>query len=56
MARAQGRRIGRVAYEFWTGFNDAMSNNDEFKHHFRARKASPQHWYDLSAILMPLSL
>lgn len=34
--------------EFWTGFNDAMSNNDEFKHHFRARKASPQHWYDLS--------
>ena len=34
--------------EFWTGFNDAMSNNDTFKHHFRARKASPQHWYDLS--------
>lgn len=34
--------------EFWTGFNDAMSNNDEFKHHFRVRKASPQHWYDLS--------
>ncbi|MBP5344904.1 MAG: DUF4268 domain-containing protein [Bacteroidales bacterium] len=34
--------------EFWTGFNDAMSNNDEFKRHFRTRKASPQHWYDLS--------
>ncbi|MBO7051247.1 MAG: DUF4268 domain-containing protein [Prevotella sp.] len=34
--------------EFWTGFNDAMSNNEEFKHHFRARKASAQHWYDLS--------
>ena len=34
--------------EFWTGFNDAMSNNDKFKYHFRARKASPQHWYDLS--------
>ena len=34
--------------EFWTGFIDAMSNNDTFKHHFRARKASPQHWYDLS--------
>ena len=34
--------------EFWTGFNDAMSNNDDFKHNFRARKASPQHWYDLS--------
>lgn len=34
--------------EFWTGFNDAMSNNDEFKHHFRVRKASPHHWYDLS--------
>ena len=34
--------------EFWNGFNDAMSNNDEFKHHFRVRKASPQHWYDLS--------
>ena len=34
--------------EFWNGFNDAMSNNDVFKHHFRARKASPQHWYDLS--------
>ncbi|MDY3966189.1 MAG: DUF4268 domain-containing protein, partial [Prevotella sp.] len=34
--------------EFWTGFNDAMSNNDSFKQHFRARKAMPQHWYDLS--------
>ena len=34
--------------EFWTGFNDAMSNNDTFKHHFRSRKASPQHWYELS--------
>ena len=34
--------------EFWNGFNDAMNNNDEFKHYFRARKASPQHWYDLS--------
>lgn len=34
--------------EFWNGFNDVMSNNDVFKHHFRARKASPQHWYDLS--------
>lgn len=34
--------------EFWTCFNDAMSNNDSFKHHFRARKAMPQHWYDLS--------
>lgn len=34
--------------EFWTGFNDTMSNNDTFKHHFRLRKASPQHWYDLS--------
>ena len=34
--------------EFWTGFNDAMNNNDVFKHHFRSRKASPQHWYDLS--------
>jgi len=34
--------------EFWNGFNEAMSDNDEFKHHFRARKASPQHWYDLS--------
>jgi hypothetical protein len=34
--------------DFWTGFNEAMSNNDDFKRHFRARKASPQHWYDLS--------
>lgn len=34
--------------EFWTGFNDSMNNNETFKHHFRARKASPQHWYDLS--------
>ena len=34
--------------EFWTGFNDAMNNNDLFKNHFRTRKASPQHWYDLS--------
>ena len=34
--------------EFWTGFNDAMSNNELFTHNFRTRKASPQHWYDLS--------
>ena len=34
--------------DFWTGFNDAMSNNSDFNHHFRKRKASPQHWYDLS--------
>ena len=34
--------------EFWTGFNDAMSNNNEFTRNFHARKASPQHWYDLS--------
>ena len=34
--------------EFWTGFNDAMSNNSDFTRNFHARKASPQHWYDLS--------
>lgn len=34
--------------EFWSGFNDAMSNNNEFSHHFRMRKALAQHWYDLS--------
>ena len=34
--------------EFWTGFNDAMSNNNDFTRNFHARKASPQHWYDLS--------
>lgn len=34
--------------EFWTGFNDAMSNNNEFTRNFHARKAFPQHWYDLS--------
>lgn len=34
--------------EFWTGFNDAMSNNSEFIQNFRLRKAAPQHYYDLS--------
>lgn len=34
--------------EFWTGFNEAMSNNHDFTHLFRMRKATPQHWYDLS--------
>lgn len=39
---------GLLKLEFWTGFNDAMNNNDAFKHHFRIRKATSQHWYDLS--------
>ncbi len=34
--------------DFWTGFNDEMSNSMEFQKMFRTRKASPQHWYDLS--------
>ena len=34
--------------DFWSGFNDAMSNNADFVRHFRLRKASPHHWYDLS--------
>ena len=34
--------------DFWTGFNEEMSNNTEFQKNFRTRKASPQHWYDLS--------
>lgn len=34
--------------EFWTSFNEIMSNNTNFTHNFRNRKASPQHWYDLS--------
>ncbi len=34
--------------EFWTGFNEEMSHNEDFKREFRSRKAQPQHWYDLS--------
>ncbi len=34
--------------EFWTSFNDAMTSNYEFRRYFRIRKASSQHWYDLS--------
>ena len=34
--------------EFWTGFNDAMTNNKDFTQNFRLRKAAPQHYYDLS--------
>ena len=34
--------------EFWTGFNEAMSDNNDFTRNFHARKAMPQHWYDLS--------
>lgn len=34
--------------DFWTGFNDAMNNNNDFTHHFRTHKPSPQHSYDLS--------
>ena len=36
--------------DFWTGFNDEMSNSMEFQKMFRTRKASPQHWYDLSIV------
>lgn len=34
--------------EFWTSFNDAMTSNSKFRRYFRTRKASSQHWYDLS--------
>lgn len=34
--------------DFWSGFNDVMSNNLDFTRHFRLRKAAPHHWYDLS--------
>lgn len=34
--------------EFWTGFNEAMNNNDEFTRKFRTCKAVPHHWYYLS--------
>lgn len=34
--------------DFWTSFNDAMRNNNDFTRHFRLRKPCPQHWYDLS--------
>ena len=34
--------------DFWSGFNDTMSNNDDFARHFRLRKAAPHNWYDLS--------
>lgn len=33
--------------DFWSGFNDVMSNNLDFTRHFRLRKAAPHHWYDL---------
>ena len=34
--------------DFWTSFNEAVSQNDSFTQAFRTRKANPQHWYDLS--------
>lgn len=34
--------------DFWTSFNDAVSQNEKFTQSFRTRKANPQHWYDLS--------
>lgn len=34
--------------EFWTAFNDYAAQNKPFMKEFSLRKASPQHWYDLS--------
>ncbi|MBP5582381.1 MAG: DUF4268 domain-containing protein [Bacteroidales bacterium] len=34
--------------DFWSCFNDAMSNNSDFIRNFHFRKPSPNHWYDLS--------
>ena len=34
--------------DFWTGFNDAMNNNDRFIKEFSTRKAATHHWYNLS--------
>ncbi len=34
--------------EFWSGFNEAMSVNQDFTRHFHSRKAAAHNWYDLS--------
>lgn len=34
--------------DFWSGFNDTMSNNNDFARLFRLRKAAPHNSYDLS--------
>lgn len=36
-----------LKFNFWTGFNEAMSNNKDFTYYFRSRKVYPQHWYNL---------
>ena len=38
----------QLLLKFWSGFNDYVSNSDEFKKQFTPRKAQPHHWYDLS--------
>ncbi len=37
-----------LKFDFWTGFNESMSSNKNFTHNFRLRKATSNHWYDLS--------
>ncbi len=46
MENLSGTKLLRL--DFWSGFNDTMSNNTDFARHFRLRKAAPHHWYDLS--------
>ena len=40
--------LKQLLLKFWSGFNDYVSNSDEFKKQFTPRKAQPHHWYDLS--------
>ncbi len=37
-----------LKFDFWTGFNESMSSNKNFTYNFRLRKATSNHWYDLS--------
>lgn len=38
----------KLKLNYWQSFVEAMSDNDTFTSNFNIRKASPQHWYDLS--------
>lgn len=46
MEGLSGTKLLRL--DFWSGFNDTMSNDPDFTRHFRLRKVAPHHWYDLS--------
>lgn len=53
-AKEEKKSVGQIteslqkSLDFWTAFNEYAAQNKAFTREFSLRKASPQHWYDLS--------